>query len=161
MYVADGRQLARPVPRGGPGARRPGRKDGLLLGTMVHCVVHCAEPRQEAVQAEVKWRRGNDSEWLPTEETTLAAVLHAKRAAHDAARADMQASLLSTRQAEFLADSIDGVRAVVDCQTELDLIARTTGNSFSDSPSIAVGILSLVESPTVAAKTLIRVMLGL
>ena len=102
------------------GACRPGRKDGLLLDTTVHCIVHCAEPRQEVVQAEVKRRRGNDSERLPTEETSLAAVLHAKRAAHEAARADMQSSLLSTQQPKFLSDWIDGLRAAVDCQTELD-----------------------------------------
>ena len=84
------------------GACRPGRRDGLLLDTTVHCVLHCAEPRQEVVQAEVKRRRGNNSERLPTEETTLAAVLHAKRAAHNAARADMQESLLGTRPQEYL-----------------------------------------------------------
>ena len=102
------------------GACRPGRRDGLLLDTTVHCVLHCAEPRQEVVQAEVKRRRGNNSERLPTEETTLAAVLHAKRAAHNAARADMQESLLGTRPQEYLADWIDSVRAAVDCQSELD-----------------------------------------
>ena len=55
----------------------------------------------------LKRRRGNNSENLPTEEITLAAVLHAKRAAHNAARAEMQEPLLGTRPQEYLADWID------------------------------------------------------
>eukprot|EP01045_Picozoa_sp_COSAG04_P029217 COSAG04_NODE_4746_length_1914_cov_0.737741_1_plen_474_part_10 len=103
------------------GACRGGRKDGLLIDTDVHCVVHCAHPQRAATEREAKRRRGeNVREALPTEAQSLAGVLHAKRVAHEAARADLGSLLIGARQHGHLDDWIDNVRAAVDCQTRLD-----------------------------------------